>query len=152
MTTKKKTGSGVVVKGVDDILVRFGKCCQPVPGDPIRGFITRGYGVTIHRSNCVNILKSNPERLIDVQWDKKTREAFPVQIKISALDRVGLLADVAACISKHGANILSANSKTEEDKAVSSFFLLEVGNTDQLNQVLAGLKQIENVLEVDRVS
>ena len=117
-STKKRAGSGVVVKGVDDILVRFGKCCQPVPGDPIRGFITRGFGVTVHRTNCVNILKTNPERLIEVEWDSAPYEAFPVKIRIKALDRVGLLADVAASISKSGANILSANSNTREDKIV----------------------------------
>jgi len=149
---KKKIGSGVVVKGVDDILVRFGKCCQPVPGDIIKGFITRGFGVTVHRANCVNILKSNPERLIEVEWDSATREAFPVKIKINALDRVGLLADVAACMSKCGANILSANSKTHEDKIVTSVFMLAVSDTDQLNQVMVGLKRIQNILDVDRIS
>ena len=148
--TKKRASGGVVVKGVDDILVRFGKCCQPVPGDPIRGFITRGFGVTVHRTNCVNILKTNPERLIEVEWDTGPNEAFPVRIKIKAIDRVALLADVTATISKCGANIISANTNTREDKVVTSYFTLEVGNTDQLNQVLASLKQIKNVLEVDR--
>jgi GTP pyrophosphokinase len=149
---KKKTGSGVVVKGVEDMLVRFGKCCQPVPGDAVKGFITRGFGVTVHRANCLNILKSNPERLIEVEWDQATREAFPVKIKIHALDRVGLLADVAACMSKCGANIISANSKTRENKVVSSLFMLEVSDTDQLNQVITGLKKIQNVIDVDRMS
>ena len=149
---KKKIGSGVIVKGVDDILVRFGKCCQPVPGDPIIGFITRGFGVTVHRAGCVNAIKSNPERLIEVEWDAATREPFPVKIKIRAVDRVGLLADVAACISKAGANILSANTQTLENKAVNSFFTIEVAGTEQLTQVMAGLKKIRQVLDAQRVS
>jgi GTP pyrophosphokinase len=149
---KKKSGSGVVVKGVDDILVRFGKCCQPVPGDPIVGYITRGFGVTVHRAGCVNAIKTNPERSIEVEWDAATRESFPVKIKIRALDRMGLLADVAISISKSGANIVSVKSQTSENKEVSSFFTLEVTNTEQLSQVLTGLKKVKQVLEVYRVS
>ncbi|MBT8339707.1 MAG: bifunctional (p)ppGpp synthetase/guanosine-3',5'-bis(diphosphate) 3'-pyrophosphohydrolase [Desulfatitalea sp.] len=148
---KRKIGSGVIVKGVEDILVRFGKCCQPVPGDSITGFITRGFGVTVHRSGCTNVVNTNSERLIDVEWDSSTHEAFPVQIKIRAADRMGLLADVAACISKSGANILSANTQTLEDKTVASFFTLQVSDTDKLNRIISGLKKIKQVLDVDRV-
>jgi GTP diphosphokinase / guanosine-3',5'-bis(diphosphate) 3'-diphosphatase len=148
---KKKISSGVMVKGVEDILVRFGKCCQPVPGDNIIGFITRGFGVTIHRSGCVNVAKTNPERLIEVEWAQSTKEAFPVKIMIRALDRLGLLADVAASISKCGANILSASSETDEDKVVSSFFTLAVENIEQLDQVLASLRNIRQVQEVHRM-
>ncbi|MBR9981394.1 MAG: bifunctional (p)ppGpp synthetase/guanosine-3',5'-bis(diphosphate) 3'-pyrophosphohydrolase [Desulfatitalea sp.] len=149
---KKKVGSGVVVKGVDDILVRFGKCCQPVPGDAIVGYITRGFGVTVHRSECVNAIKTNPERLIEVEWDLAAREAFPVKVRIRSMDRMGLLADVAATISKCGANIISANTQTSESKMVASVFTLEVADTEQLEHVLASLKKIKNVLDVERVS
>jgi GTP diphosphokinase / guanosine-3',5'-bis(diphosphate) 3'-diphosphatase len=149
---KKKIGSGVVVKGVDDILVRFGKCCQPVPGDTIIGFITRGFGVTVHRAECVNALNTNPERLIEVEWDLSAHEHFPVKIKIRSMDRLGLLADVASSISKSGANIISANTQTSESKIVDSYFTLEVGDTTQLEQVLTQLKKIKNVMEVVRVS
>jgi guanosine-3',5'-bis(diphosphate) 3'-pyrophosphohydrolase len=149
---KKKPSSGVVVKGVDDILVRFGKCCQPVPGDPIVGYITRGFGVTVHRSACINVIKTNPERLIEVQWDDAGVEKFPVKIMIRSMDRMGLLADVASCISKYGANILSAHTETHEDKLVESSFTISVGNTEQLNQVLAGLKKVKQVLAVHRIS
>ena len=149
---KRKISSGVVVKGVEDILVRFGKCCQPVPGDAIIGFITRGFGVTIHRSGCANIAKTNPERLIEVEWAQSTKETFPVKIMVRAVDRMGLLADVAVSISKCGANILSANSHLDEDKVVSSFFTLAVENTEQLDQVLAGLRNIKQVQEVRRMT
>jgi GTP pyrophosphokinase len=149
--TKKKEKGGVVVKGLDDILVRFGKCCQPVPGDPITGYITRGYGVTIHRATCVNALKMNPERQIDVEWNTQTNETYPVKILVRSLDRVGLLADVAANITKNGANILSAHTETQENKTVDSFFSLSVEGTDHLNRVLESLKKVKQVLEVKRL-
>jgi guanosine-3',5'-bis(diphosphate) 3'-pyrophosphohydrolase len=149
---KKKISSGVMVKGVEDILVRFGKCCQPVPGDAIIGFITRGFGVTIHRSSCVNVVKTNPERLIEVEWAETTKETFPVKIMVRAMDRMGLLADVAVSISKCGANILSANTETDNDKVVSSYFTLAVENIEQLEQVLASLRNIKQVQEVHRMS
>ena len=148
---KKKIGGGVIVKGVEDILVRFGKCCQPVPGDAIIGFITRGFGVTVHRANCSNVAKTNPERLIEVEWAQKTAEAFPVKIVVRALDRMGLLADVAASISKCGANILTARSETSNDRVVSSYFTLAVENTEQLELVLSGLKSVKHVQEVHRM-
>ncbi len=149
---KKKTGSGVTVKGVDDILIRFGKCCQPVPGDPIIGYITRGFGVTVHRTNCVNALKMNPERQIEVEWDLETEEQFPAKIVIRSLDRVGLLADVASIISKHGANILSAKTETQSDRTVESRFTIAVNNIEHLDRVLSGLKKVRHVLEVYRIS
>ncbi|MBT8358436.1 MAG: bifunctional (p)ppGpp synthetase/guanosine-3',5'-bis(diphosphate) 3'-pyrophosphohydrolase, partial [Deltaproteobacteria bacterium] len=91
---KKKPRSGVIVKGVDDMLIKFGKCCQPVPGDPITGYITRGYGVTVHRAGCINALNMNPERQIDVEWNVEIEETYPVKIRIRSYDRMGLLADV----------------------------------------------------------
>ncbi|MDP3285627.1 MAG: bifunctional (p)ppGpp synthetase/guanosine-3',5'-bis(diphosphate) 3'-pyrophosphohydrolase, partial [Desulfobacterales bacterium] len=100
---KKKTTSGVIVKGIDDILLKFGKCCQPVPGDSITGYITQGYGVTIHRTNCVNALKMNPERQIDVEWNVTSTDLYQVKIHVTSHDRVGLLADIASNISKNGA-------------------------------------------------
>jgi GTP diphosphokinase / guanosine-3',5'-bis(diphosphate) 3'-diphosphatase len=147
---KKKVGSGVIVKGADDILVRYAKCCQPVPGDPIVGYITRGFGVTVHRAGCSNSIKTSPERIIEVEWSTETREPFPVKIKIRAFDRVGLLADVAVSISKSGANIIAVHSETSPNKMVSSFFTLEVANTEQLEHVLASLKKVKQVLEVER--
>ena len=148
---KKKTKTGVVVKGIDDMLVKFGKCCKPVPGDLIKGYITRGLGVTVHRLNCVNILKTSPERQIEVEWIKDTAETFPVKIHIHSYDRVGLLADVAANISKNDANIINANSKTSEDKTVEIFFTITVEDTDHLKRVLSDIKKVKLVQEVKRI-
>lgn len=138
-------------KGLDDILVRFGKCCQPVPGDPIVGYITQGYGVTVHRTSCVNALKMNPERQIEVDWIREMTERYPVKIQIRSIDRVGLLADVASTISKNGANIVKANTETREDKVVDSFFTIMIEDTEHLNRVIAVIKKVKLVQEVKRV-
>jgi guanosine-3',5'-bis(diphosphate) 3'-pyrophosphohydrolase len=148
---KRKPNSGIVVKGIDDILVRFGKCCQPVPGDNITGYITHGHGVAIHRTNCVNALKMSPERRIDVEWSLETRESYPVKIRISSLDRVGLLADMAATISKNEANILSLNTETKDDQSVISVLTLGVESTAHLEKVLSDLKKIKYVQSVRRL-
>jgi len=148
---KKKEKSGVVVKGLDDILVRFGKCCQPVPGDPITGYITRGHGVTVHRTTCVNAMRLNPERQIEVEWNQEKTESYPVKIRVRSLDRVGLLADIAANISKSGANILSANTETNVNQNVDSYFTLSVESTEHLDRVVESLKQVKLVLDVSRL-
>ncbi|MCP4690147.1 MAG: bifunctional (p)ppGpp synthetase/guanosine-3',5'-bis(diphosphate) 3'-pyrophosphohydrolase, partial [Desulfobacterales bacterium] len=150
---KKKYKGGVIVKGVDDILIRFGKCCRPVPGDKITGYITRGYGVTVHRTSCVNALKMSSERRIDVQWNEELTDTYAVKILITSLDRVGLLADVAANISKNGANILSVNTKTEKNsKMVDSYFELAVEDTNHLNKVMSALLKVKHVQSVKRLA
>ncbi len=149
---KKKPKSGVLVKGVDDILIRFGKCCGPVPGDPITGYITQGYGVTIHRTNCKNALKMNPERQIDVDWDERYDETYPVKMRIRSLDRVGLLADIAATISKNEANIQDVNTKTRENKTVEIFLTLAVADINHLERVATSLKKVKYVQEVVRIN
>jgi GTP pyrophosphokinase len=123
-----------------------------VPGDPITGFITRGQGVTIHRKSCVNALKMNPERQIDVAWNQDSSETFPAKIYIRSQDRVGLLADLAANISKNGANIISANSEIRDNKTVDSVFTLAVKDTAQLDKVLSDIRQLKMTLEVKRIS
>jgi GTP pyrophosphokinase len=148
---KKKPKGGVVVKGVDDVLIRFGKCCQPVPGDAITGYITRGYGVTVHRTSCVNALKMNPDRQINVEWNIQNAETYPVKLRIRSFDRVGLLADVVGNISKNEANILSAKTETLENKIVYSTFTIDVENTDHLNRIIASIKKVKQVLEVKRI-
>lgn len=148
---KKRLKAGVLVKGVDDILIRFGKCCQPVPGDPITGYITRGYGVTVHRTNCVNALRMNPERQIEVEWNQDASETYPVKIRIISHDRVGLLADVVGNISKFGANILNASSETRENKMVDSYFTIGVEDTNHLEKILSAVRKVKLVQDVKRV-
>ncbi len=151
VTRKKRLKDGVLVKGVDDILIRFGKCCQPVPGDSIIGYITRGYGVTVHRTNCTNALRMNPERQIEVEWNQGATETYPVKIQIISLDRVGLLADVVGNISKYGANILNASSETRENKMVDSYFTIGVEDTNHLDKILSAVRKVKLVQDVRRV-
>jgi GTP pyrophosphokinase len=148
---KKKLKAGVLVKGVDDILIKFGKCCQPVPGDPIIGYITRGYGVTVHRATCVNALRMNPDRQIEVEWNLDASETYPVKIRIISQDRVGLLADVVSNISKYGANILNAKTETRDNKMVDSYFTIVVENTNHLEKILSAVKKVKLVQDVKRV-
>jgi len=148
---KKKPREGILVKGLDDILVRFGKCCQPVPGDSIVGYITQGYGVTVHRRSCKNALKMNPDRQIDVQWSHMADDTYPVKVQVSSYDRLGLLADVAAAISKHGANILNANTHVRENKIVDSMFTIAVNDTAHLEKILSEIKKVKRMLEVRRL-
>ena len=148
---KKKPKTGVTVKGVDDILIKFGKCCQPVPGDSIIGYITRGYGVTVHRTSCVNAMKMSPDRQIDVEWSVDIADTYPVKILVRSYDRVGLLADITANISKNGANILSANTETRQSKIVDSLFTIAVENTDHLNRVLSAIRKVKHIQDVRRV-
>ncbi len=135
---RRKPRGGVLVRGMEDILIKFGRCCQPVPGDPIIGYITQGYGVTVHRAGCVNALRSNPERQIEVEWNVETADTFPVKIQVISIDRLGLLADLVGNISKLGANILHAASDTKENRLVESRFTISVHDTEHLERILGG--------------
>ncbi|MBW1983208.1 MAG: bifunctional (p)ppGpp synthetase/guanosine-3',5'-bis(diphosphate) 3'-pyrophosphohydrolase, partial [Deltaproteobacteria bacterium] len=148
---KKRPGSGVSVKGVDDILIKFGKCCQPVPGDSITGYITQGFGVTVHRTSCVNALKMNPERQIEVEWNTDNIETYSVKIQVTSYDRVGLLADITSVISKNEANILGVNTKILDNKTVDGCFTISVKDTVQLKKVMSDLKKIKLVHHVRRL-
>jgi GTP pyrophosphokinase len=148
---KKKLKTGVLVKGVDDILIKFGKCCQPVPGDNIVGYITRGFGVTVHRTNCVNALEMNPERQIEVDWNQEATEMYPVKIRIISHDRRGLLADLVGNISKYGANILHATSDTRDSKIVDSFFTIGVADISHLEKILSAVRKVKLVQDVKRI-
>ncbi|MFZ5569390.1 MAG: RelA/SpoT family protein [Thermodesulfobacteriota bacterium] len=148
---RKKNDGGVVVKGIDDVLVRFGKCCQPVPGDAVIGYITRGQGVTVHRTGCIHALKMTPERRIEVTWNREKSETYPVKIQIRSYDRFGLLADITANISKNGANILRANADIHESKMVDSYFTIAVEDTEHLNRILSSIRKIKQVHDVKRL-
>lgn len=148
---KKKDRSGVLVKGVDDILIRFGHCCQPVPGDPIVGFITLGQGVSVHRANCIHVLRMTPERQIDVEWDQEKSDSYPVKIRIHSDDKAGLLADVASVISKQGVDILSADAGAHDSRALVLDFTVVVGSTAQLEAVMASIRRVKQVRNVSRI-
>jgi GTP pyrophosphokinase len=147
---KRKSTTGVRVKGIDDVLIRFGKCCKPLPGDAITGYITRGYGVTIHKTNCVNCMKASPERQVEVEWDSDQTSSFPVEISVLVSDRIGLLADISSEISKNDANILSVNMRSFPEGDIYNRFAISVKNTRHLETIIRSIEKIRNVKRVKR--
>ena len=136
---------GVVVKGMEDLWVKLAKCCTPVPGDEIMGFITRGNGVSVHRVNCPNAtsLKKESERLIEVEWAPSSSSVFLVQVQVEALDRAGLLSDVTRVLSENHVNILSASVNTTRDRVAMSRFVFEMGDPLFLEHVVNAVRRID---------
>jgi GTP pyrophosphokinase len=144
--------SGVRVSGVEDVLVRFGQCCQPLPGERIAGFITRGRGVTVHAQDCPKVLETDPQRRIDVQWDNgKAGMPRPVKIEVTCVDRPGLLAAMSKAISSTGINIARAQVHAMGDHKAQNTFELMVGSMDELNLVMRNLGRVRGVMKVHRV-
>ncbi|MGX5680370.1 RelA/SpoT family protein [Schumannella luteola] len=150
----KNSDSGVLVRGAPDILVKLAKCCTPVPGDDIVGFVTRGAGVSVHRQDCNNVktLLQEPERMIDVEWAPNSKTVFLVQIQVEALDRSGLLSDVTRVLSENHVNILSATVSTSSERLALSRFVFEMGDTTHLDRVLNAVRRIDAVYDVYRVN
>ena len=148
----KPSNVGIVVKGIDNCLVRLSKCCNPVPGDDIVGFITRGRGVSVHRKDCVNVkdLISQEDRMIDVYWYNNLSSSYNVDIEILANDRNGLLADIIKQIASVKTRLIAVNSKLNKDKTVTTDVTVEVENLEDLNNILKALRKIDNVYEVNR--
>ncbi|MEU1275575.1 bifunctional (p)ppGpp synthetase/guanosine-3',5'-bis(diphosphate) 3'-pyrophosphohydrolase [Streptomyces sp. NPDC005799] len=145
---------GVIVKGVEDVWVKLARCCTPVPGDPIIGFVTRGSGVSVHRSDCVNVesLSREPERILDVEWAPTQSSVFLVAIQVEALDRSRLLSDVTRVLSDQHVNILSAAVQTSRDRVATSRFTFEMGDPKHLGHVLKAVRGVEGVYDVYRVT
>jgi guanosine-3',5'-bis(diphosphate) 3'-pyrophosphohydrolase len=147
--------SGVVVEGSNDVWARLSKCCTPVPGDAITGFVTRGNGVSVHRADCVNLehlVESQPERVVNVRWSPREGSQFLVAIQVEALDRTGLLSDVTRSISDQHVNILSATVQTTRDRVAFSRFTFEMGDPKHLGAVLRAVRAIDGVYDVYRVT
>jgi guanosine-3',5'-bis(diphosphate) 3'-pyrophosphohydrolase len=151
---RTSTDPGVVVKGVDDVWVKLARCCTPVPGDPIIGFVTRGSGVSVHRSDCVNVesLSREPERILEVEWAPTQSSVFLVAIQVEALDRSRLLSDVTRVLSDQHVNILSAAVQTSRDRVATSRFTFEMGDPKHLGHVLKAVRGVEGVYDVYRVT
>jgi GTP diphosphokinase / guanosine-3',5'-bis(diphosphate) 3'-diphosphatase len=147
----RKSDTGIIVKGLNDVLVKFSKCCNPLPGDPITGYITQGQGVTIHRRNCLNVMKMSQERLIEVQWGGEYSESYPASIRLKTDDRFGLLADIASVISKNKANILNAKTDTSDTGVAMLYFTVMVESSDQLRKIMSELRRVKKVLDVKRI-
>ena len=145
------TAGGVRVKGVGDLLVRFGVCCSPVPGEPITGYITRGRGVTVHRADCANVRGSaEAERMVEVEWESRATRTYPVAIRIEGWDRDGFLRDVAAVISENHVQMISLSANANPNKTATVNATLQVTSVEQLSRVLAKLESIRDVFTVSR--
>ena len=151
----RRSASGIIVEGVDDVLVKLARCCTPVPGDSITGFITRGNGVSVHRSDCVNVadLKFHQgDRITAVKWDEGAKSVFLDNIQIEALDRARLLSDITRALSDQEINIVHAAVNTTKDQVAFSRFTFEMADASHLEAVLASVKKIEGVYDVYRIT
>jgi GTP pyrophosphokinase len=151
--TKDAANYGISVKGAANIAVRLAKCCRPVPGDEIAGYVSLGRGITIHRSDCKNMkaLKRAPERFVDVSWDGENESSYRVELQIDAYDRTRLLEDLSRTFSEAGINILGASCTTNHPM-VKNRFVVEVGDTEQLKQCIARLRNVESVFDAYRIT
>jgi len=146
--------AGVIVKGISDVWVKLAKCCTPVPGDPILGFVTRGAGVSVHRSDCTNAesLTSQPERLVEVEWAPTQKSMFLVNIQVEALDRNRLLSDITKVLSDVHVNILAASLQTSRDRVAKSRFTFEMADPKHLGHVLKAVRSVDGVFDAYRVT
>jgi GTP pyrophosphokinase len=151
---RERPAIGVHVEGLDDVMVRLSRCCTPVPGDEIMGFVTRGRGVSVHRADCANAVSlagGKGERLIEVEWDTDITGMFVASIEVKALDRARLLSDVAKTLSDQHVNILTCTSNTGSDRISKMRFDFELGDPSHLESVLSQIKRIESVYDAYRV-
>ena len=144
--------SGIIVKGIDNCLIKLSKCCNPVPGDNIIGYITKGRGVSIHTTDCVNIkeLLQEPNRIIDVEWVGEKSSSYNVDIEVYSNDRIGLLADIIKAIYDVKTKLVAVNSKANKDRIVITEITIEVQNLEELNKALKTIRKVDSVFEVKR--
>jgi GTP pyrophosphokinase len=146
--------AGVHVEGLDDVFVRLSRCCTPVPGDEIIGFVTRGRGVSVHRADCANAVSlaaGQADRLIDVEWDNDPSGVFIASIELKALDRAKLLRDVTAAFADHHVNILTCTTQTGPDRVSKMRFDMEIGDPSHLDSLLSTIRGIDSVYDAYRV-
>jgi GTP diphosphokinase / guanosine-3',5'-bis(diphosphate) 3'-diphosphatase len=149
---KNHSGAGVRVKGVENIMIRFSKCCNPVPGDEIVGYITKGRGVSVHQKDCPNVtdLMNEEERFIEVEWNAQTKVSYNADLEVRATDRKGLLAEITTIIDESKVNINAFHSRTTKDKMAIINFILEISDIEQLNKLIRKFRKIDGVIDVYR--
>jgi GTP pyrophosphokinase len=148
---RKQSTHGIKVEGVEDMLVRFANCCHPLPGEHVIGFITRGRGVTVHKYNCRHALDADPDRLVEVQWEPTDQDVYLANIKVTSVDKKGILADISAIMVQKDANIIQADVQTTMDQKGISHFTIEVENYKQLQDIIGAIKKVKNVMIVERI-
>ncbi len=152
LVSGQKRDLSVKVNGVEDVLVRFARCCHPLPGEDIIGFITRGRGVTVHVSGCATVLESDPQRKVDVSWQDNGQTPRPIKIEVSCIDRPGLLAAISAAITSADANIARAQVRTFPDQKALNTFDVMITNSDQLKRVLRSISKVKGVYKATRAT
>ena len=148
---RRKGDHGIMVRGVNDMLIRFANCCHPLPGERVIGFITRGRGVTVHQRDCSHIIKSDPERLVEVSWEPTKGDIYLAKLRVTSLERKGVLADVSTIMTQKDANIIEAQIKTTMDNKGILLFTIEVEDYKHLHDIMAAIKKIKNILIVERL-
>ena len=148
----KPSSSGIIVKGIDNCLVKLSKCCNPLPGDEIVGYITKGRGVSVHRKDCVNVkdLLTEENRMIDVKWENEAKENYNVNIQVLANDRNGLLVDVLNTLKETKAKLMGVNTKTTKERIAILDLNIEIENIEELNKVIKLIRKVDSVYEVRR--
>jgi GTP pyrophosphokinase len=141
----------LLIKGIDNVMVRYAGCCNPVPGDKVIGFITRGRGVTIHTADCQNAMDDDPHRKVEVEWDSTKEYSYPVRIRVYSEDKKGLLAEISQSLSSNKANIKNAKVDTTEDKKAISTFEVEIRDLNHLNKVIRSIEKIKGIHRVERM-
>ena len=149
--TRRSSGEGVVIEGVDNIQINIANCCNPVPGDPIVGYITRGHGVSVHRVDCPNALNAEPERKISVYWNEDGATKYRVHLRLVAYDRVGYLANVTNIVQEQDLNLLSVNAYTDDDHNFNVDLIVEIKSVDQIRELVSKIKGIEGTSDIYRV-
>ncbi|MBN2493685.1 MAG: bifunctional (p)ppGpp synthetase/guanosine-3',5'-bis(diphosphate) 3'-pyrophosphohydrolase [Deltaproteobacteria bacterium] len=147
----RKTGSGILVQGLEDVMIRFGKCCNPIPGDPLVGVITRGRGVTVHTRSCRRVLEADSDRLIDVKWNVAQDVVRTVSVRVLCEDRPGMLANLSNILSESDINISQVSARVEDVGRAICHFKLAIGSLDQLQAVIGKMERIKGVLSVERI-
>lgn len=148
---RKKPIGGIKVKGLEGILVRFANCCHPIPGERVTGFITRGRGVTVHKHDCRHVMDVDPERVVEVRWETSGEDVFLANLRVTSVDKKGILADISSILAQKDANIVEAEIKTTMDKKGICHFTIEVQNYEQLQEIMGAIKRVKNVLIVERL-
>ena len=149
--TRPKVDAGIKVDGVSDMLLHFANCCQPLPGEKVLGFITRGNGVAIHNENCRHIKEADPDRLVGVSWEPSEKNSYPARLRVITVEGKGILADISAIFSLKDANIIQAEVKTTVDNKGIALFTIEVEDYAQLQDIIRSIKKVRHVLMVERL-
>jgi GTP pyrophosphokinase len=156
-TKRNKYGSGIVIKGINDLAVRFSKCCNPVPGDEVIGFITRGRGVSVHRTDCVNIIHLSDierNRLIDAEWNKEAAEqnlgVYPVEIVVHSDNRKGIIFDISKIFTKKGIDVKSMEVRISKDELVTLTIGFEIHGLEQLDEIIHKIQAVKSIIDIER--